>query len=238
MYWSLPQLEPEHRARLVALSSGGERPPAGAYFDSIYRPRLLVAVGFSAFLLALALALTARWLSLRGWFVWHPYVLDGIWAAAAFSAVYGLVCLAARIRTARCGIRPFVLITPAAILRVGLSHGGLLGFRLRDATKFNRANTYTNSQKFAGLAYQFVFPGDRFDLRIRSAAKQRQLDEVLATAKAGGAKGDEPLLPSGRGRSRTPFICSLLDPFSPLWTQTWVVIGLAACLGVIFYNSN
>ncbi len=236
MFWSFYELEPERRTRLAAISTGREPPPAGAYFESLDRPRLLALVGFGSFVVALALALTAHWLSLQGWFVWHPYLLDGIWAAAALSAGYGLVCLAARVRTARSGIRPFVLVTPAGIIKVGRSHGGVLGFRLQEATKFNLVDTYSTWQRYSGRAYRFTFPGDNLEHKIRSAARQQELEQVLAAAKAGGAKAGEPLLPSGRGQPRLPVRCLILDPFSPAWIQTWVALGAAACLVYIIFG--
>ncbi len=236
MYWKLTELDAQLRGLLAAISTGEGRRLPDVYFRSHHRPGLTLTAGVASLAVASFMIFLIERLATHA-DPGGPLEMMGYTFAAVATGVYGLICLAALGRTARCAIKPFVLVTPAAILRVGRDHPVLEGFRLRDATKFQKVAEYAQGKTYTGNAYNFVFPEGRLSLKERGAAQMQRLEAVLDRARSGGAKADDPLLPDG-GRTQPPGLGFLLDPFSAFWIQSWVFLAVIALMGFIFLSNQ
>ena len=218
MHWEISQLDSSRRERLAAISASQGAAAPDAYFASRHRPRLALVVGIACLLLGLVAAAMAA-------------VNVVAVAPAVLLLGYGVLCLLA-LRADPWNIRPFVMVTPSAVIKVGMPRGCVEGYQLRDATEFKKTTVYTSRQVYNGLVYLFVFPDGKVSFREKDSRQLEKLDAVLARARAGEARAGEMLLAEG-GRPGAPALANILDPFSNFWVQFWVVIGLIVIIAVI-----
>jgi hypothetical protein len=154
-------------------------------------------------------------------------------------------------------LKPCILVTPAVLLKVGYVHGGLEGYRLKDAVDFQTVRRFSEGyekQRFKGLEYRFTFPDGSVTFLVKDNARVQALEKVLNRARTRSASGDtqipvsdEDWFPATAGSPNNPewdpytWYGWLLNPCGILWMILAAVFGLVLALalfiglGVLLY---
>ena len=233
MFWPIRAIPDDLRRQLAAVASRRAASIGACYFSSLDRSRTrwLCVIGSSILASALAFGTFSAVSSgetVAAWVFGGMTVLPMTWAIVLFVEA---------VRGGRSSVRPFVLITPAAVLRADFDHGYLEAIRLADATDFEIVNQYDQRQKFRARQYAFKFPNGTINVSVTTPQDIALIDEVLALARLPGHDASTAsLVPTTPGLARLPAMRGFSDPFGVFWLAVGVLLGIAALVAVIVFR--
>jgi hypothetical protein len=222
MFWRIGSLPPETRDLLARVSRDRSVAGTETWFQSRHRPGLLFLLLLVGGGVSLGLALGfPDALSDRDWIA---VVLLG--AIGATAVVWTAALLLELVRGATADVRPFVLLTPAVVVRGDYAHGVLEARRLADATGFESVNHYDGKQQFASREYVFKYPGRVLSLKVAAGPGLERVESLLAQARAGARDTGEAvgLVPSDEGLAAAPALRQVTNPLGTFWQGVLAIV--------------
>jgi hypothetical protein len=229
--WRIADLPPLAQDRLAEVSAQRGLRGSLCYFEDKNFAGLLGVLGL------LGLAIASLGVKICSDFLrehWNVAATATAIALTALALVWSLLALLESLRSWSSPIKPFLLITPKAVLLSEHAAGTLRGYRMAEADDFRTIERYGSNQKYLGREYVVKFAEDSVNILARSRQRIELAEQVFARARSAAAEDDRALelLPAADLQCGPSRCRQITNPFGLFWVA---VAGILCILILVAF---